>query len=147
MANPLIELFLSILIARSLFPLMTAATVITSEKQKVVYHVSDAEKVSFALGNIRNHIKGMGGPQNVEIILVVHGPAADVFQEISATAEVRSAVDGLRKDGVEFDMCANIMKAKNIELKDLVPGFIKAENGGVVRIAQLQQQGYVYIRP
>lgn len=126
---------------------MTAATFSASEKQKVAYHVSDAEKVSFALGNIRNHIKGMGGPQNVEIILVVHGPAANMFQEISATAEVRSAVDGLRKDGVEFDMCANILKAKNLELKDLAPGFVKAENGGVVRIAQLQQQGYIYIRP
>lgn len=126
---------------------MTAAPFSVNEKQKVVYHVSDIEKVPFALGNIRNHIKGMGGPQNVEIVLVVHGPAADMFQEISATDEVRSAVDGLWKDGVEFDMCANIMRAKNLELKDLLPGFVKAENGGVVRIAQLQQHGYAYIRP
>lgn len=126
---------------------MTTAPFSTNEKQKVVYHVSDAEKVPFALGNIRNHIKGMGGPQNVEIVLVAHGPATDLFREISATDEVRSAVDGLRKDGVEFDMCANTLRAKNLELKDLLPGFVKAENGGVVRIAQLQQQGYIYIRP
>jgi intracellular sulfur oxidation DsrE/DsrF family protein len=32
-------------------------------------------------------------------------------------------------------------------MKDLVPGFVAAERGGVVRIAELQSQGYVYLRP
>ena len=39
------------------------------------------------------------------------------------------------------------MKSQNITLKDLLPGFIVAERGGVVRIAELQSQGYVYLRP
>jgi intracellular sulfur oxidation DsrE/DsrF family protein len=29
----------------------------------------------------------------------------------------------------------------------LLPGFVTAEQGGVVRIAELQSQGYVYLRP
>jgi uncharacterized protein len=29
----------------------------------------------------------------------------------------------------------------------LLPGFIVAERGGVVRIAELQSQGYLYLRP
>ncbi len=144
--NHLNKFFASVLLGISLL-FMIAATATVGEKQKVVYHVSDAEKVPFVLGNVRNHINGMGGPQNVEIVLVAHGPAADAFQDVSATDEVRNAVSALRKDGVEFDMCANTLKAKHLELKDLVPGFVKAENGGVVRIAQLQQQGYIYIRP
>jgi hypothetical protein len=32
-------------------------------------------------------------------------------------------------------------------LPDLLPGFISADGGGVVRLAELQAQGYVYIRP
>ena len=32
-------------------------------------------------------------------------------------------------------------------LQDLLPGFISAERGGVVRIAELQSQGFVYLRP
>ena len=32
-------------------------------------------------------------------------------------------------------------------LKDLLPGFVSAERGGVVRIADLQAQGYAYLRP
>src|SRR5260221_14448171 len=41
---------------------------------KVVYHLSDIEKVGFVLVNIDNHIKGMGGPAKGVIALVVHGP-------------------------------------------------------------------------
>ena len=32
-------------------------------------------------------------------------------------------------------------------LKDLLPGFIVADRGGVVRIAELQSQGYLYLKP
>jgi intracellular sulfur oxidation DsrE/DsrF family protein len=39
------------------------------------------------------------------------------------------------------------MKSQNITLKDLPPGFVAAEEGGVVRIAELQAAGYVYLRP
>jgi uncharacterized protein len=39
------------------------------------------------------------------------------------------------------------MKSQNIGLKDLLPGFISADKGGVVRLAELQSQGYLYLRP
>ena len=39
------------------------------------------------------------------------------------------------------------MKSQNVALKDLLPGFVTAERGGVVRIAELQSQGYLYLRP
>jgi hypothetical protein len=39
------------------------------EKLKVVYHLSDADKVSFVLGNIQNHLDGVGGPEHVTIAL------------------------------------------------------------------------------
>jgi uncharacterized protein len=38
------------------------------------------------------------------------------------------------------------MAVQNVVLKDLVPGFIELEQGGVVRLAELQSQGYVYLR-
>jgi intracellular sulfur oxidation DsrE/DsrF family protein len=43
--------------------------------------------------------------------------------------------------------CANTMIAQNVTLKDLLPGFISADKGGVVRLAELQSQGYLYLRP
>lgn len=116
-------------------------------RQQVVYHVADPEKVAFALGNIRNHIEGMGGPEKVEIVLVVHGPGLKAFQELQAEPRVKEGVAALREDGVEFEACGNTLKALGVELFDLLPGFEKVDQGGVVRIAQLQEKGYIYIRP
>jgi intracellular sulfur oxidation DsrE/DsrF family protein len=39
------------------------------------------------------------------------------------------------------------MMGQKVTLKDLLPGFVSLEQGGVVRIAELQSQGYVYLRP
>jgi intracellular sulfur oxidation DsrE/DsrF family protein len=39
------------------------------------------------------------------------------------------------------------MKSQNVALKDLLPGFVIADRGGVVRTAELQSQGYLYLRP
>src|SRR5437868_3975391 len=55
---------------------------------RVAYHLADVDKVTFVLGNIENHIEGMGGPDKVHIVLVVHGPALMLLKARSATADV-----------------------------------------------------------
>jgi len=114
---------------------------------KVVYHLSDLDKVDFVLGNIRNHFNGMGGPENVTIALVVHGPALKAFHIAEATPDTSHALDDLRKSGLGLNACINTMRAQNVTLKDLLPGFAVAAKGGVVRLAELQALGYAYLRP
>ena len=109
-------------------------------KLKVVYHLSDAEKVNFVLGNIQNHIDGVGGPAHVTIALVIHGPALKAFHAAQANPDVSKRVVDFSKDGVELAACVNTMKAQNVTLTDLLPGFVSAEKGGVVRLAELQAQ-------
>lgn len=116
-------------------------------KLKVVYHLNDFSRVSFALGNIRNHLDGVGGPDNVTIALVVHGPALKAFQTTSASRDVSHDVGEFFKAGLEFSACGNTMQAQHVTLQDLLPGFAVAAKGGVVRIAELQSQGYVYLKP
>ena len=116
-------------------------------KLKVAYHLSDAEKVSFVLGNIQNHIDGVGGPEHVTIALVIHGPALKAFHAAQANPDVSKRVGDFSKGGVELAACGNTMKAQNVTLTDLLPGFVNAEKGGVVRLAELQSQGYLYLRP
>ena len=99
------------------------------------------------LGNIANHYKGMGGPKNVTIALVVHGPALKAFHLDGATPEAAKKFDELRNSGLQPAACINTMRAQNVTLKDLLPGFIVAEKGAVVRLAELQSQGYAYLRP
>jgi uncharacterized protein len=116
-------------------------------KLKIVYHLSDLDKVSFVLGNIQNHLDGVGGPDNVTIELVVHGPALRAFHVASANPDLSRRVGQFAKDGLELAACGNTMKSQNITLKDLLPGFVSADKGGVVRLAELQSQGYLYLRP
>jgi uncharacterized protein len=114
---------------------------------KVVYHLSDLDKVSFVLGNIDNHLAGTGGPGKVTIALVVHGPALKAFHSASANPDMTRKVAAIVKSGVKLDACIHTMHAQNVTLKDLLPGFTVAERGAVVRLAELQAQGYAYLRP
>ncbi|MFZ2067962.1 MAG: DsrE family protein [Xanthobacteraceae bacterium] len=119
----------------------------TAEFGKAVYHLSDVDKVEFVFGNIHNHYSGMGGPDHVKIALVVHGPALKAFHQAAATPDAIKRVSELRNQGLQLNACINTMRMQNVTLKDLLPGFIVAEKGGVVRLAELQSQGYSYLRP
>jgi intracellular sulfur oxidation DsrE/DsrF family protein len=117
------------------------------DKTKVVYHLTDLDKVGFALGNIKNHYEGVGGPANVTIALVVHGPALKGFHTASASPESVKRLADFSRAGLQLNACGNTMKAQEVTLKDLLPGFVVNEAGGVVRLAELQSMGYVYLKP
>jgi len=116
-------------------------------RQRVVYHLADQDRVLFVLGNIQNHIDGTGGPGQADIRLVVHGPALRAFHAISVESNIAELADRLIKNGTVFEACANTMKAQGVKLDDLTDGFIVAQQGGVVRLTELQQEGYAYLRP
>ena len=115
-------------------------------KLKVVYHLNDLDKVSFVLGNIDNHFQAVG-PDNVTIALVIHGPALRAFHAASANPDVSKRVGQFSKAGLQMAACGNTMKSQHVTVNELLPGFVAAEKGGVVRIAELQSQGYLYLRP
>src|SRR4051794_1096582 len=68
-------------------------------KLKVVYHLNDLDKVSFVLGNIQNHLDGVGGPDHVTIALVIHGQALRAFHSAPPTLIFRSASANSPKPG------------------------------------------------
>lgn len=116
-------------------------------KSKVAYHLTDAERANSVLGNIRNHIQGVGGPENVEIILVVHGAAIKAFEDISAHPDLKASFTQLKSAGVAYNACGNTLNSLKWQVSDLLTGFVRVDQGGVVRLAELQSQGYVYLRP
>lgn len=115
--------------------------------QKVVYHLADPEKVGFVLGNIHNHIEGAGGASAIRIALVVHGSALAAFRADAHDHAIRAAAAEAAKAGVALYACAHTMAAMKLGLNDLMPGFAAAEKGGVVLLADLQAQGWAYLRP
>ena len=92
------KLITAIFLAAGLFAAFTGSA-LSGDKMKVVYHISEAEKVPFVLNNIRNHIKGVGGAENVEIIVVAHGPGLKPFHADSSKQKVASLVDELQLEG------------------------------------------------
>lgn len=124
-----------------------AARADTPKIPRVVYHLSDLEKVNFVLGNLRNHIDGMGGPDTVQLAVVVHGPPLRAFRADAGSDDVRVKVAGFVRDGVAFHACHNTMEGMKLTLASLMPGFAVAERGGVVKLAEMQTQGWLYLRP
>ena len=127
-----------------LLTIMVALPAFAADKAKVVYHLSDPDKVGFVLNNIRNHIDGVGGPENVRIVLVMHGPVIKSFADIDAVDKTRNAVKQLQGDGVEIDVCTNSLKSFDLTMDEMLPGLVEAKNGGVVRIAEFQGEGSVF---
>jgi intracellular sulfur oxidation DsrE/DsrF family protein len=113
----------------------------------VAYHVSDKEKVQFALGNIKNHIEGMGGPDKVRIALVVNGPALLAFRHADANDDLKRRLNQVAGFGVELGACGNTLDAQTLTVGELLPGFVRVDEGGVTRLAKLQAAGWAYIRP
>jgi len=128
--------WLSILAAASVLVTLVQADAAhlkdSARKHKIVYQLDDAgvDKAKFVLGNIRNHISGVGGSQNIEALeLVVFGPALKSF--------------------VQGSMDPGLMQMQNysITAEQLPPKSLILPQGGVVRIMELQEQGYIYMRP
>jgi intracellular sulfur oxidation DsrE/DsrF family protein len=133
--------------ASAVMPVPASAAASVKPVQKVVYHLSEPTRVGFVMGNINNHITGKGGPDKVRIVLVVHGPALEAFVSSKANPDIRRQIASRASDGVTIVACGNTMKAQKLQPSDMLGGFEVAEEGGVVRIADLQDQGYLYIRP
>lgn len=114
---------------------------------KVVYHLADPEKGSFVLGNLRHHWEGTGGPGKVALAVVVHGPALSVFRATTTNHPLRKSYDEAVKAGVAFFACIHTLTGMKLSLADLLPGFQLAADGGVVKLADLQADGWAYLRP
>ncbi|BCH00367.1 hypothetical protein EFV37_11010 [Mesorhizobium loti] len=141
------DMFRAVLAGTGTFLGLRAAQAAATEtpRLKVAYHLSDVDKVNFVLGNIKNHYEGTAG--NADIVLVVHGPALASFKSKGISAAISGRFAGLLHQGLEPQACGNTMRGMDISLADLLDGFHAADKGGVVKLAELQSQGYVYLRP
>ena len=92
----------------------------------------------FVLANLRNHFAGMGGPHKVRLALVVHGPPLMSLRRASNNEALEEAVATLKSDGLELYACSHTMRSLEVSLDQLLPGFVAAEKGGVVKPAELQ---------
>ena len=120
------------------------------KKHRIVYQLDDPglDKTLFVLNNIQNHVKGVGGWKNIEAFeLVVFGPALRSFVTKDMDLRVKQSLIALQTEGLVFGACGNTMKGFNLTLDQLADGAKPLPQGGVVRVMELQEQGFAYIRP
>ena len=116
------------------------------QRMKVILHV-DSEKVrrlKLAMTNMKNLISAAEG-RLVEGVIVVNGPAVQQVTQ-SMDMEVSQVVTRLTSAGVDFYVCARALAAHGIEKEMLHPDF-KVTRAGILKLVELQKEGYAYIKP
>lgn len=140
--------------------LACSAQVLAADKQKAVYHINggDPKQQMAALGNVQNHIAAVGADR-MDVKVVLHGDGLSLLlfpdalaktkmKTANATEDMQVKVAGLKQQGVQFQVCNNTVKGRNVPLDGLYD-VTDADivDSGVAQLAILQGQGYAYIKP
>ncbi|KAF0100380.1 MAG: hypothetical protein FD187_1168 [bacterium] len=150
-----IPLFAALLSAALILPAAQASTPAKSAKpaseaaapqEKVVYHINDSSVARVALRNAENHLVASPG---VKIVVVTHGKGIDFLLNDAKDDKGAYApqVAGLKEKGVEFRVCRNTLKGRNLDDNAVI---LEAQvvPAGVAEIGRLQaREGYVYLKP
>ena len=119
-----------------------------AKKHKIFYHLNEAgnAKAIAVLTNIQNHVDTVGW-QNIEALeLVVHGPALRTFLAKDLDPEVRGKLETLMAGGLRIDACQITLRRQKLDARELLEG-LTAVPSGVVRVMELQELGYAYVKP
>jgi intracellular sulfur oxidation DsrE/DsrF family protein len=118
------------------------------KKHRVFFHLteSDPQRANAVLTNVQNLVEVVGWSNIEELELVVHGPGLRPFVAKAIDPEVKAKVEALLTGGMRLDACQNTMRRLSIKPEDLIDGLTPIPSG-VVRVMELQEKGYVYIRP
>ncbi|MEC3863267.1 hypothetical protein VK792_18400 [Mesobacterium sp. TK19101] len=133
---------------------MALATSAYAEGQThhVAVHVNqnDPQTMNMALNNVQNltnYYKSQGDDVVVEV--VTYGPGLHMLMEGKSPVADRVAAMSLEIENLTFAACGNTIKG--IEKKTGAPVTLLSEAmvtpSGVVRLIELQEQGYAYVRP
>lgn len=119
-------------------------------KHKVVIQVSssDATIQKIALNNAVN-IQRHFDPGEVDVEIVAYGPGLSILTQSKKNKQAKR-VASLAMSDITFSACGNTMKKVTRKNKGKAPKLIegvKVVPAGVVRIMELHEKGYTYIRP
>jgi len=117
-----------------------------SKTHRVVMHLnSGEEKVQKgALNNIKNLYEAMGA-ERLNVELVAHGAGLSLF--IKQDTKLAEELARLKaSSGVEYTACSNTMKVQGLTRADLIDQ-VDRTMPAMVRLMELQEQGWAYIKP
>jgi hypothetical protein len=123
--------------------LLAQASGAAPQKYKVVIQVSDPDPRLWAQAmNYSENLPSELGKENVEIEIVALGHGIGILKLDSPQG---SRIPNALKRGVKISACQVTMKRQKLTKDDMLPdiGYVP---GGLVRILELQRQGWNYIK-
>ena len=115
-------------------------------QEKVVYHINDASVARIAMRNVENHITAA---PDAKIVVVTHGKGIDFLLNEAKDDKGSFApqVAGIKARGVEFRVCRNTLKGRNLGDEAVIME-AQVVPSGVAEIGKLQaREGFVYLKP
>lgn len=131
---------------------MPASQAFAEKVHRLAIHVSsnDLKTHTYALNNIENvakYYKDRG--EKIIIELVAYGPGLHMLR--SDTSKVKDRIEkiSLQLDNVAFSACGNTITKMTKKAGKKIPIMPEAKHvpAGVVRLMELQESGWSYLRP
>lgn len=113
----------------------------------VVLQISDPDPFKQTLVlNVANNLLKAYGPDAIDLEIVAFGPGLRLLQAENANSD---RIDGLSSQGVRFSACENTIKSftKRMGHEPVLNKHAIKVSAGVVRILDLESQGYNLIKP
>lgn len=116
-------------------------------EEKIVLQISDDDPFKQTLVlNVANNLIKHYGPDKVDVEIVAFGPGLRLLFKENSNA---GRINGLNNSGVRFAACQNTIKgmAKQLGYEPELQALASPVPAGVVRIIELENQGYKLIKP
>jgi uncharacterized protein len=128
----------------------TAANQKQPHRLVVQVDVNDPAVMNLALNNVNNvaqHYDALG--QKVEVEVVAYGPGLHMLREDTSPVKARIKSMSETMPRLSFSACGNTRSnMTRAEAKDIpLISQAKVVEAGVVRLMELQEQGWSYLRP
>jgi len=133
-----------------LAPTPSARTLGKTHRLILQVDTNDPAMMNLALNNATNvqqYYKGLN--EKVEIEIVAFGPGLHMLREDTSPVKDRIKAIAQKTQGISFKACGNTHEnMKKAENKD-IPLVAQATlvKSGIVRVMELQEQGWSYVRP
>jgi intracellular sulfur oxidation DsrE/DsrF family protein len=111
---------------------------------------NDPKVMNLALNNAQNVSKYYQSKgEKVEIEIVTYGPGLHMLRSDTSPVKERIAVMGLEMDNLQFSACG-VTRGKMAKKEGMEISLVSEATpvpSGVVRLIELQEEGWAYVRP
>lgn len=125
-----------------LISIQVRAQVVSEEPHRIIFQLTDGDSIT-QVKFIRQLNNILEAAPNAQIEVVTHGMGIDLLRLKNNPFE--NLLKQLKERGVEFVVCENTLKQRNIKKEQFLPlaGFVPS---AVLELVIKQEKGWIYIK-